>query len=164
MVSKKFTLILFLFAFLCISCDVLQKKPRSVPNLKGISVKGEDFSFEFNQCRSTIIAFGASFCPPCKVDHEIFTQIYDSLKSDSLCVLYVNADEDLKTMQNYVKNMEIPYPSLHWNYELMNNLGNPNLLPTYFIADQNGNIKIYAKGMLGKSGITKLRQYLQGTK
>lgn len=164
MVSKKFTLILFLFAFLCISCDVLPKSPRSVPNLKGISVKGEDFSFEFSQCRSTIIAFGASFCPPCKVDHEIFTQIYDSLKSDSLCVLYVNADEDLKTMQNYVKKMEIPYPSLHWNYELMNNLGNPNLLPTYFIADQNGNIKIYAKGMLGKSGITKLRQYLQGTK
>lgn len=164
MVSKKFTLILFLFAFLCISCDVLQKKTRSVPNLKGISVKGEDFSFEFSQCRSTIIAFGASFCPPCKVDHEIFTLIYDSLKSVSLCVLYVNADEDFKTMQNYVKNMEIPYPSLHWNYELMNNLGNPNLLPTYFIADQNGNIKIYAKGMLGKSGITKLRQYLQGTK
>ncbi len=153
---KKITLVLFLFAFFSISCTDLPKNPRSVPALSGLNAQGENYSFVFKNCKSTIITFGASFCPPCKIDHKILSSHYSDLTKDSLCVLYINADESLEIMANYLEKEHIPYPAIHWNYELMNNLGNPYLLPTYFVANQNGDIQVYQKGLLGQTGYKKL--------
>lgn len=153
---KKITLILFLFAFLCISCGDYPKNPRSVPTLRGLDKDGKQTSFVFNDCKATIIAFGASFCPPCQIDHNLLTKKYKALQKENICVLYINADESLEVMNQYIQKNKIPYPTLHWNYDLMNDLGNPYLLPTYFTANSKGDIKLYSKGMLGPNGFNKL--------
>ena len=51
-------------------------------------------------------------------------------------------------MREFVKAKQIPYPVEYWNFQLMKKFGHPRAIPTHFLIDSSGSIKLREVGPL----------------
>jgi len=104
------------------------------------STKGNKIKLSDYRGKIVIVDFWATWCPPCREEIPSFVQLQNEYKSD-LQILGVSLDQETKKdipffMQKYKMN----YPVLFANYEIVNNYGGIEAIPTTFVIDQNGNI------------------------
>ena len=58
-----------------------------------------------------------------------------------LKVLVVNEDDDIETAAKYKRARDIEWTMLHWNYEMMNKLGNPGVIPVHYLVDSQDSVQ-----------------------
>ena len=96
----------------------------------------------------TLFVFHTSWCGYCNMELPTLKQIYADYSPCGLHVIGINEDDDEKTMREFVKAKQIPYPVEHWNFQLMKKFGHPRAIPTHFLIDSSGSIKLREVGPL----------------
>lgn len=97
-----------------------------------------------------LFVFHTSWCGYCNAELPTLKKIYAEYSPCGLHVIGVNEDDDEKTMLEFVKAREIPYPVVYWDFKLMKKFGHPRSIPTHFLIDNTGNIQMRQIGLLNE--------------
>lgn len=112
---------------------------------KKIAVKDSIANYQSLKGKATLIVLNASWCPPCQAEIPLLKKLNDDYKNRGLTILMVNEDDSPAVASRYKKKAGINWPMIHWNYDIMNILGNPGVIPvSYLVNAQDSIIKIDA--------------------
>jgi hypothetical protein len=75
-----------------------------------------------------------------------------------LKILMIDEDDSLKMMAQFQKAKEMPWTVVHWNYDAMNALGNPGVIPVSYLVDNADNID---KVFVGDADESELRRRIE---
>ena len=116
-----------------------------LPDLNGNSVSLSDF-----QGKLVLLDFFATWCVPCRVEIPGFIELYQKYKSRGLVVVGIATDvEGLEVVKPYAKELQIDYPVVIGDIEVVKAYGVPGL-PTNLIIDQQGGIRFQYVGVQPK--------------
>lgn len=117
--------------------------PGHVKNFTAINVDGGKTTFQEQKGKATLITLSASWCPACMAEIPMLKKLHQEFGSQGFKVLMINEDDNVKIAARFKKKYDLPWTVIHWNYDLMNNLGNPGVLPvTYLVNDQDSIVQI----------------------
>ena len=117
----------------------------TLPDLSGNPVSLADF-----QGKLVLLDFFATWCEPCRVEIPGFIELYQKYKSSGFVVVGVSVDvEGLEVVKPYVDSLNIDYPVVIGDTEIVQSYGLSGL-PTNLIIDQQGGILNRYVGVLPK--------------
>lgn len=139
-------LILGSMAYRQLSLDnQFQEISRKINNFTAIDVENGRTTFQELKGKATFIVLSASWCPACMAEIPMLKNIHNEFANQGLNILMINEDDNVKIAAKFKKKHELPWTVLHWNYDLMNLLGNPGFIPvSYLVNDQDSIVQIHA--------------------
>ena len=138
------TLLLALaFVFSACGQEHFQKAPTKISDFKGKLLDGNISTYQAEKGSVTLIALTASWCPGCRAELPHLKKLDAEFNERGFRILMINEDDSPKIGAKYNKAAGIKWTTFHWNYDLMNALGNPGVIPvTYLVNAQDSIIKI----------------------
>ena len=136
---------LFALAILFSACrqEYFQAAPTKIINFKGKLLDGSISNYQAEKGNVTLIALTASWCPGCRAELPHLKKLDSEFSGKGFKILMVNEDDSPKIGAKYNKAAGITWTTFHWNYDLMNALGNPGVIPvTYLVNAQDSIVKI----------------------
>lgn len=117
--------------------------PGHVANFTAINIDGGKTTYQEQKGKVTLITLSASWCPACMAEIPMLKKLHQEFSSQGFKVLMISEDDNVKIAAKFKKKQELPWTVVHWNYDLMNNLGNPGVLPvTYLVNEQDSIVQI----------------------
>lgn len=126
----------FLLALCLSSCSdaAYDRIPEKVEGFPGVS----------------LFIFHTSWCGYCNAELPLLKEIHAEYSPCGLHMIGINEDDNESTMHAFVKAKQIPYDVIYWDYPLMKKFGHPRSVPTHFLVDSTGNIKMRQIGPLNE--------------
>ena len=150
----------WVFAFLFSACkqEYLQAAPTKIQDFKGKLLDGSISTYQAEKGNVTLIALTASWCPGCRAELPHLKKIDEEFADRGFKILMVNEDDSPKIGAKYNKAAGISWTTFHWNYDMMNVLGNPGVIPvTYLVNAQDSIVKIN----VGEFDENKMRKLIE---
>jgi thiol-disulfide isomerase/thioredoxin len=131
------------FVFSACSQENFQTAPTKIADFKGKLLDGRISTYQAEKGTVTLIALTASWCPGCRAELPLLKKIDEEFADKGFKILMVNEDDSPKIGAKYNKAAGISWATFHWNYDMMNILGNPGVIPvTYLVNAQDSIVKI----------------------
>lgn len=122
-----------------------QTLPGHVENFTALNVDGGKTTYQDEKGKATLITLSASWCPACMAEIPMLKKFHEEFNNQGLKVLMVSEDDNVKIAAKFKKKQKLQWTVVHWNYELMNILGNPGVLPvSYLVNDQDSIVQIHS--------------------
>lgn len=119
--------------------------PGHIENFTAINVDGGKTTYQDEKGKATLITLSASWCPACMAEIPMLKKLHDEFSGQGFKVLMVSEDDNVKIAAKFKKKQKLQWTVVHWNYDLMNVLGNPGVLPvTYLVNDQDSIVQIHS--------------------
>ena len=170
--NKKNTLILLFLLFIIFSLIYLNEKNKSLnqnnigPNL---GLYAPDFETEYlngsrfmlYDLRGTpvILNFWATWCSPCVREMPTLQKFYDEHK-EQLVVIGINLGEDRKTIEKFIKNLNITFPIILDKDKKIEKSYNLIIRPSTYFIDKNGVVVDKKLGELSREDLSERSQKL----
>ena len=155
--SYKIAGIFALIAILCVvfvayreNAKSFQQMPDSIENFDAINIDGGKTNFLTEKGKATLIVLSASWCPACIAELPTLMNLHKEFSGDGFRVLMVNEDDNVKIASRFKKKYAMPWTVVHWNYDLMNKLGNPRVIPVSYLIDEDGDIDYIEAGIINE--------------
>jgi thiol-disulfide isomerase/thioredoxin len=85
----------------------------------------------------TIYNFGASWCPPCKVEKPLLNKFYNANK-DRVNVVSIMVDNDGKSVDKFFIDNPMDFPHYFDKRQILSRKFLIRVVPTTYITDENG--------------------------
>lgn len=109
------------------------------------------------------LAFGATWCIPCKERLPFLKQQYNKYKAKGLEVVYVNLDNKMEKWKSLISKEKLEWinvsENLEWKESKIAKLFDVNALPFYLIIDKAGKI-IYNEQQLKDGDMKQLERFI----
>lgn len=135
------------------TADFSDEFPQKIANFTALDINGQKTDFESVKGKATLLVLTASWCPACKAEIPFLKKIHDELSPLGLKIVMISEDDNIKIAKKYKKQANIPWDMLHWNYDLMNQLGNPRYIPVSFVIDESGDVQRVDVGPMDESKV-----------
>ncbi|MCQ2104313.1 MAG: TlpA family protein disulfide reductase [Fibrobacter sp.] len=123
--------------------ESFQTIPAKISNFKGKIVDGGTSTYEQHKGLATLIVLTASWCPTCRAEIPQLHNLSSDFYNRGFRIIMISEDNTPFTAAKYKKDAQIPWSTFHWNYEIMNVLGNPGVIPvSYLINAKDSIIKV----------------------
>ena len=140
--------------------EYFQTAPTKISNFRGKLLDGTISTYQAEKGNVTLIALTASWCPGCRAELPHLKELNSEFADKGFKILMVNEDDSPKIGAKYNKAAGISWTTFHWNYDMMNILGNPGVIPvTYLMNAQDSIVKINV-GDFDKDEMKKLIEKL----
>ena len=93
----------------------------------------------------------AAWCPACIAELPTLEKLQREFSADGFKVLMVSEDDNVKIASRFKKKYNMPWTMVHWNYDLMNMLGNPRVIPVSYLLDEDGKIDFVKTGIIDEN-------------
>lgn len=137
----------------------LRTIPTKMENFKGALIEGEVTQYNSLKGKATLVVLTASWCPACKAEIPQLQNISADYYNRGLRIVMISEDDTPQIALKYKTQAGLTWPTLHWNYELMNALGNPGVIPVSYLINQQDSI---VKVNVGAINEKEIRQILDG--
>ena len=143
-------MLLLALAVLFSACEqgYFQTAPTKIENFKGKLLDGTMSTYQAEKGTVTLIALTASWCPGCRAELPHLKKLDSEFAGRGFKILMVNEDDNVKIAARFKKKYNMPWAMVHWNYDLMNMLGNPRVLPVSYLIDEDGKIDYVEAGII----------------
>ena len=135
-----------------------REMPKTVVNFEALKADGSRTDYASEKGKVTLIVLSASWCPGCLMEIPVLQKIYREYGPKGLKILMIDEDDNLKAMARFQKAKEMPWTIVHWNYDAMNALGNPGVIPVSYLVDGSDNID---KIFVGDADEVELRRRIE---
>ena len=122
--------------------------PDSIGNFEAINVDGGKTSFAAEKGKATLIVLSASWCPACVAELPTLMRLYNDFSGEGFRILMISEDDNVKIASRFKKKHGMPWTVVHWNYDMMNMLGNPRVIPVSYLVDENGDVDFIEAGII----------------
>ncbi|MCF0223175.1 MAG: TlpA family protein disulfide reductase [Fibrobacter sp.] len=160
-------------AFICIFGLVLYSQRNPGQSLQPFSAKIEDFTainidggkttYQKEKGAATLIVLSASWCPACVSEIPALKRLHTEFRERNVKILMISEDDNVKTASRFKKKNELPWTVVHWNYDLMNLLGNPGVIPVSYLVNGKDSIVQIHTGIFDESELRKMLRELVDT-
>lgn len=105
-----------LLLLLIINCACSQEKSTKLkigdtaPSFTVMDIENNLVSMNKYNGNPVVLRFWSTDCKYCRADTPIFNEYFNKYKKDGLKVMYINNSSDIKTVQNFVEDLEIQFP------------------------------------------------------
>ena len=114
--------------------------PQPVPPFLLQDLDGNVVSTAQWQGKVVILNFWATWCPPCREEIPILTELAKKYK-DSLLIVGVSVDDGSPDdVREFAKAFHMNYPVVMWSHELVSEYGGVPALPTTFLINKDARI------------------------
>jgi len=128
-------------AFLLFHCAKEEKGPSLAPEFSLKTLTGEEISLSKYKGKTLLIDFWATWCGPCRESIPHLVHLHKTYRGQGLEVVGLSMDKgDPKTVDHFVKSLDIPYPIAIAPEEIARAYG-VNGLPTTVLIDKEGKIR-----------------------
>ncbi|MGD1070678.1 MAG: TlpA disulfide reductase family protein [Bryobacteraceae bacterium] len=149
-----------------------QKKPASIaaaqsksrglvgnpaPDFTLPGADGRTFNLADQRGKIVVLAFWATWCPPCRAEMPMFARLQKELISENAVVAPVANDDPAKA-RDFLAKKKLDVWSLLDDGHAVSKLYGANALPATFILDRDG---VVVKAILGKASEADLRKAIQ---
>lgn len=115
--------------------------PKQEPSWRLKDTTGREIRSTESAGKVKIIAFWATWCPPCRAEIPGFVQLHSDLQDQGLQIFGISMDDDsAANIANFAAKAGINYPVLLGTSEVTKAFGGVEVLPTTFLVDQDGRI------------------------
>ncbi len=120
-----------------------------------------------DKAKLLVLSFMASYCKPCKKEMPYLQQLYAKYQDKGLRVLMVSVDTDeanFPIIQDLIKANNVTFPILKDRYNLVARryLGSKTPLPSLFIVNPNGSVRLVKRGYNEEGGKVLLSEVQKG--
>lgn len=113
--------------------------------LDGTDVKSTSFDGKV-----VVLNFWATWCPPCVAEIPDFIEVQKELGGKGLTFVGVSLDQSTVPVKKYVKRTKVNYPIVMGNSEVVKDFGNISGIPTTYVIDKSGVIRMSEVGKISK--------------
>lgn len=132
-----------------------QTLPETIGNFEAIDIDGGKTSFNAQKGKATLIVLSASWCPACIAELPSLERLQREFAGNGFKILMVSEDDNVKIASRFKKKYNMPWTMVHWNYDLMNMLGNPRVIPVSYLIDEDGKIDYVEAGIIDEKKMTR---------
>jgi thiol-disulfide isomerase/thioredoxin len=100
-----------------------------------------------------LVNFWATWCPPCLEEVPDLVALHEAHKKTDLVVIGVALDSTGKSVVDFVAKKHVSYPVVLGDYELAEQVGEVNALPTSYLFDPTGKLVSYQEGMVTRESV-----------
>jgi thiol-disulfide isomerase/thioredoxin len=120
-----------------------------LPKVTFIDSKQEFWTPELLAGKVVVVNFWATWCKPCRKEIPAFSRAYDKYKDQGLALFGVMTDDPSDSeLGRFSAEVGIHYPVVRVDQELMHVFEYPEALPTTFVYDRAGNLRVRHRGGL----------------
>ncbi len=122
-----------------------QRIPGHIGNFTAINIDGGKTTYQEQKGKATFIVLSASWCPACMAEIPMLKKLHQEFEAEGLKILMVSEDDNVKIASKFKKKNGLPWTVVHWNYDLINMLGNPGVIPvSYLVNAQDSIVQIHS--------------------
>lgn len=132
-----------------------QEISRKIVNFTAIDVDEGKRTYQELKGEATFIVLSASWCPACMAEIPMLKNLHDEFSDKGLKILMVSEDDNAKIAAKFKKKHKLPWTVIHWNYDLMNLLGNPGFIPVSYLVNGNDSIVQIHSGIFKEEDVRK---------
>ena len=100
-----------------------------------------------------LVNFWATWCPPCLEEIPDLISLYDAHKATDLVIIGVALDSTKESVVEFVAKKKITYPIVFGDYDLAEQVGEVEALPTSYLFDPTGKLLSYQQGMVTRGSV-----------
>jgi cytochrome c biogenesis protein CcmG/thiol:disulfide interchange protein DsbE len=126
---------------------------KEAPDFSGVDLDGNPLELSQLRGHPVWLAFGATWCPPCRAEAPDLEAAYEQYKDSGLIIVAVDVGEDADTIRNYVARTGLTYPFAADSATEIAAQYRVTGLPTHFFVDANGLLRDMRIGSVGKKTI-----------
>lgn len=104
-----------------------------------------------------VLDFWASWCEPCLRELPELEKLHKQLASRGVVVIGVNIDRDRKNADELISRYKLSFANLFDPKGQIVELYDPPKMPTSYVIDAQGNVRLVNEGFSGPADIAKLR-------
>ncbi len=103
-----------------------------------------------------VVNFWATWCGPCKKEIPAFNRVYTQYKDRGVVMLGMLQDNtvDDAGLLNFMSDFELSYPVVKATGDILQAFEFPNALPTTFIYDRKGKVRMVHRGPLDEQQLS----------
>jgi len=125
-----------IFLLLVTFCGKKAEKIGKVEDFTLTSIDGESYTLSQLKGRVVLVDFWATWCSPCRSAIPVLITLYNKFNESGFVVLGIS-NEEMTTLKNFRDEMQIPYPILLGNNDVMQAY-DVQAIPTVVIFNKKG--------------------------
>ena len=133
------------------SSKAFQKMPETMANVSALTAEGKRTDFESERGRVTLVVLSAEWCPSCVAELTSLKKLHEEFYAEGFRIVMVSEDDSQKMALKFKKTYAMPWTVVHWNYELMNALGNPKVVPVSYLVDSKNRFETIQAGIIDEN-------------
>jgi len=110
------------------------------------SQSGENLRLEEMRGDVILINFWASWCGPCRKEMPYLDELQSEFSGLGFTVLGINVEEDSNSAKEFIAELQVKFPVLFDNKQLVSELYNVDAMPTTVMVDRNGYQRLLHRG------------------
>jgi len=110
------------------------------PDFQATDINGKLFTTKSAATAPIILRFFDPYCKYCKADTVVFNQYYRKNKAKGLRVVYIDTDESVTTIKEFIKDLKIEFPVIVDQDQKLANLYVVQVIPQTVVLDKDHKI------------------------
>jgi len=132
---------------------------RTAPSFEAVTLDGEAFDLDATRGKPVVLAFWASWCGPCRGELPELSKL--QAERDDLAIYAVNVDRDRRKADAFLRQVQVDLPIVWDNQSLAMGQYDVLSMPTTFLLDAQGTVKLRKVGYSSAKGLTELLAALE---
>lgn len=137
-----------LLALLLLGATAASAQPFVFQDLQGQPQRLADYRGKW-----VLVNFWATWCPPCLEEVPDLIDLHRAHSKNDLVVIGVALDSSEKSVRQFIQRHNVNYPVVLGDYDLAEQVGEVNVLPTSYLYDPRGELVSYQQGMLTRASV-----------
>lgn len=100
-----------------------------------------------------LVNFWATWCPPCLEEVPDLVSLHEAHKAKDLVVIGVALDSTEKSVKAFVAKRNVTYPIVLGDYDMAEQVGQVEVLPTSYLYNPQGELVSYQEGLLSRESV-----------
>jgi thiol-disulfide isomerase/thioredoxin len=135
---------------------------RTAPSFEAVTLDGDPFSLEATRGKPVVLAFWASWCGPCRGELPELSEL--QAQRDDIAIYAVNVDRDRRKADAFLRQVKVDLPVVWDNQSLAMGQYDVLSMPTTFVLDAQGTVKLRKVGYSSSKGLTEILAALEALK
>jgi len=100
-----------------------------------------------------LVNFWATWCPPCLEEVPDLVSLHEAHKNTDLVVIGVALDSTEKSVKAFVAKKNVTYAIVLGDYEMAEQVGQVEVLPTSYLYNPQGELVSYQEGLISRESV-----------